>query len=261
MLYSNPVYNRLIILIFNYGESIAMRPQSFQKQQQQLAELEAKMLTECDKRKHTLDKIHPDQFLAARNLIHYLTLRSEDIRPLQDLLHISGLSSLASSESHIRRQLQSIRERLGHEYDKNQLESCDYKFSQNEIAKKSEMLFGSKSDPVQPHIMVTFATSFAENYTIIKSLLQNGMNVARINCAHDDEDTWSRMIHHLKRACRHTGIPCKVYMDLAGPKFRSILLKKGKRKGIVKIKEGQLVWLADDTKGFGGEEVVVSPNE
>jgi len=238
-----------------------MNHQSFQRLQQQLTVLEAKMLAECDKRKQLLDAIHPEQFSAARNLIHYLVLRNEDIRPLQDLLHINGLSSLASSESHIRRQLQSIRERLGHEYDKNEIETCDYTFSLKEISKKSEMLFGSKPHPLQPHIMVTFDTSFAENYSIIKSLLQNGMNVARINCAHDDEVTWSRMIHHLKRASRHTGITCKIYMDLAGPKFRSILLKKGKRKGLVKIKEGQLVWLTDDTKGFGDDDVVISPNE
>lgn len=60
-----------------------------------------------------------------------------------------------------------------------------------------------------------------------KNLLQNGMNVARINCAHDDETTWARMIHHLKRACRHTGLSCKIYMDLAGPKIRTRFLSKG----------------------------------
>ncbi len=240
---------------------MSMNPQTIQILKQQLTVLEVKMLAECDKRKQILDAIHPDQSSAARNLIHYLVLRNEDIRPLQDMLHISGLSSLASAESHIRRQIQSIRERLGHGYDEHQLETCDYTFSLNEIAKKSEMLFGSKPDPIQPNIMVTFDTSFAEDYSIIKGLLQNGMNVARINCAHDDEVTWSRMIQHLKRACRHTGVSCKIYMDLAGPKFRTILTKKGKRKGHVKTKEGQIVWLAEDTKGFSGDDIVINPNE
>ncbi|MEI9911803.1 MAG: hypothetical protein WDO71_20420 [Bacteroidota bacterium] len=57
-----------------------------------------------------------------------------------------------------------------------------------------------KNDAVTPYIMVTFDSSFADNYALIKNLLQNGMNVARINCAHDEEAIWSRMIHHLKKS-------------------------------------------------------------
>jgi len=109
--------------------------------------------------------------------------------------------------------------------------------------------------------MVTFDASFADNYALIKNLLQNGMNVARINCAHDDEGTWAKMIHHLRSACLHTGLTCKIYMDLAGPKIRTKLLNKGKDKGKVKVKEGDIVWLAEDMKGFKEGDIVISPNE
>jgi pyruvate kinase len=54
-------------------------------------------------------------------MIHYLTLRSQDIRELQDSLHKHGLSSLASSESHIHSQLQSILLRLGAHYTVDEL--------------------------------------------------------------------------------------------------------------------------------------------
>jgi pyruvate kinase len=129
------------------------------------------------------------------------------------------------------------------------------------MKKKCLQLFGAKQDATVPYIMVTFDSSFADNYALIKTLLQNGMNVARINCAHDDEGQWSKMIEHLKRACRHTGLTCKIYMDLAGPKIRTKLINKGKEKGKVKVKEGELIWLAESAHNFKEDEIVLSPNE
>src|SRR5688500_8792559 len=60
--------------------------------------------------------LHEEQKISAINLIQYLVLRSEDIRALQDELHVFGLSSLTSSESHILRQVQTILQRLGKEF-------------------------------------------------------------------------------------------------------------------------------------------------
>lgn len=50
-------------------------------------------------------------------------------------------------------------------------------------------------------------------------------------------------------------------MDLAGPKIRTKILNKGKRKGRVKVKEGEIIWLADEVTGFDKEDVVISLNE
>lgn len=238
-----------------------MQPDSLKQIEQQLNSIENKMLLEVKKRLPLLKKIHPSQFLAAQNMIQYLTFRNEDARELQDQLHIVGLSSLASSESHIHRQLQAIRQRLGVPYSSKELNPCTYEYNRSQMAEKSNTLFGERSDLLMPFIMVTFDATFANNYALIKNLLQNGMNVARINCAHDTEATWSKMIQHLKRACRYTGLPCKIYMDLAGPKLRTNLINKGRDKGKVKVEEGELVWLADTAKGFKNDEVVISPNE
>ena len=226
---------------------------------QQLEQLEAKMLAEWSKKLTQLPPLHKDQTVSAQNLIQYLVLRNEDLRQLQDLLHENGLSSLASSESHIHRQLQAIMERLGKQYAPQELNTCTYAASKQWIENKSCRLFGSDQNCEVPAIMVTFDTSFADNYAYIKNLLQNGMNVARINCAHDDEATWSKMINKLKKACYHTGLPCKIYMDLAGPKLRTLLLNKGKEKGKVKVEEGQLIWLAYQNAGFNEHDVVISP--
>ncbi|MBL0334512.1 MAG: pyruvate kinase [Chitinophagaceae bacterium] len=228
---------------------------------QRLSDLETTMLGRIEQNKAIFKSLHPDQVLSAGNLLNYLSLRSQDIRQIQDQLHIFGLSSLASSESHIHSQLQSILQRLGKHYNPEDLNTCNYESSRIEMDKKSEALFGKKKDAGIPYIMVTFDATFADNYALIKNLLQNGMNVARINCAHDDEVTWSKMIHKLKRACRYTNLPCKIYMDMAGPKIRVILLNKGREKGKAKVREGQLIWLSEETTGFLEDDVVISPNE
>lgn len=228
---------------------------------EQLCLLEEKMLKEAEKKQALINSLHSEQVDSAKNLIHYLVLRNQDIRELQDLLHIHGLSSMASSESHVHRQLQAINERLGKTYDEQELDVCTYAFSKLKIGEKSRLLFGPKTETNVPSVMVTFDSSFADDYAMIKSLLQNGMNVARINCAHDDEATWAKMINKIKKASFHTGIDCKIYMDLAGPKIRTKLLEKGKQKGKVKVKEGQLIWLAEDDKGFSEDDIVISPNE
>lgn len=226
-----------------------------------LSSLEERMLQAVADKETLLKGIHSDQQASARNFLHYLVLRNEDIRELQDQLHIHGLSSLASSESHIHSQLQSILQRLGKKYNDVELDQNTYYNSGNDVQRKTHLLFGVKNDPGIPFIMVTFDASFADNYGQIKGLVQNGMNVARINCAHDDETVWSKMIHLVKKASRKTGLPCKIYMDIPGPKIRTKLLTKGRKKGKVKIKEGQLIWLADKVSDADDENIVISCTE
>ena len=45
---------------------------------------------------------------SARNLLHYLALRSGDRRSLQALLHALGLSSLGRAEAHARSQVEAV---------------------------------------------------------------------------------------------------------------------------------------------------------
>lgn len=197
--------------------------------------------TESDFR-YLLEKVHPSNRLCATNLLHYLALRSLDIRELQDRLHAYGLSSMASSESHIRGQLLAISQRIGPEKEIPE-NVFDYKKSKESLARKSSALFGQKQTESVPFIMVTFDTDFANDYAKVKNLLQSGMNVARINSAHDDESTWFRMIQHIKRASKITGLSCKIYMDLAGPKIRTVTKNNEK----IKVEEGQSIYLADET--------------
>jgi pyruvate kinase len=57
--------------------------------------------------------------------------------------------------------------------------------------------------------------------------VQAGMNCARINCAHDDEKVWKKMVRHVKQAEKETGNSCKILFDLMGPKLRTGALSPG----------------------------------
>ncbi|MBK8700899.1 MAG: pyruvate kinase [Saprospiraceae bacterium] len=223
--------------------------------------IEKEMMAQVEKRQSYLSTLSESERKSAINLIQYLTLRSKDIRSLQNELHEKGLSSLASSESHIRHQLQEIRQRLGATYKPDELDPCSYAYSSNILAERSTSLFGTKDSNDLPHLMVTFDSGFAHNYAMIKSLLLNGMNIARINCAHDDETVWSQMVQKIKKACDKTGKSCKIYFDLAGPKIRTKLIGKGKHRKKVKVEEGQLIWLAYDMQYFNHHDIVINPTE
>ena len=49
---------------------------------------------------------------------------------------------------------------------------------------------------------------------------QRGMNVVRINCAHDNPDVWEKMIKQIRKAEKELQRNCKILMDIAGPKVR-----------------------------------------
>jgi pyruvate kinase len=82
--------------------------------------------------------------------------------------------------------------------------------------------------------MVTMPSQAADDYTLVHHLIEHGMDCMRINCAHDDEVRWARMITHLRRAEQATGRRCRVLMDLAGPKVRTGPLEPGPT--VVKVK-------------------------
>ncbi len=203
-----------------------------------------------------IEGVHPKQKQSATNLIHYLALRREDLRPLQDELHIAGLSSLASSESHILRQLKALLQRLGAETPgKNK--AITYEAGTKLLHRRATALFGHKENSIIPHLMVTFDTAMASDYSAVKNSLKAGMNIARINCAHDSPKEWKKMVANVRKAVRATGRPCKIYMDLAGPKIRTVLMGKGLEDGRVKIQEQELFCLAESDAVFDKKEKVL----
>lgn len=234
-----------------------MKPTTLAYLKSNLLHLEQKMLKAVADRETMLATLPAQQQLSGENLLHYLTLRNEDIRDLQDELHTAGLSSLASSESHILRQIQSVLQLIGVKKQAHELSKCDPVAGRKAIQQHSNQLFGNKTNPAIPHIMVTFDTEFATNERKVHQLLAAGMNVARINCAHDNPDTWLKMIGNIQKAREKTGLPCKIYMDLAGPKIRTQILGKGHKKGKADFSDERTFFLAESNEVLDTEQIVI----
>ncbi|MGI9238826.1 MAG: pyruvate kinase, partial [Woeseiaceae bacterium] len=66
-------------------------------------------------------------------------------------------------------------------------------------------------------------------YSLVAEMLAAGMNVARINCAHDDAQVWTGMANNVRAASAEAGEDCRIIMDLAGPKLRTGELRAGPR--------------------------------
>ena len=172
---------------------------------------------------------------SAQNLIHYLTLRRNDIRLLQEELARHGLSSLGRAESHVTSGITSILDLL-HTLVTNECPAktdTDPPLTLDEgrdlLRRRTRALLGSRPETREVRIMVTLPTAAADDYELVRQLLLGGMDCARINCAHDDVDAWSRMIENVRRSSTDVDRKCRIAMDIAGPKLRTGSIVEGPR--------------------------------
>ena len=173
-----------------------------------------------------LTRLPSERLFSAHNLLHYLALRREDIRPLQDRLTRLGLSSLGRVESHVLATMNAVLHNL-YLLKGQKVPQPDPPDIQDAFDKGSECLesnttrlFGKQPGDRRAHIVVTMPVEAADDYLMVHQLLLSGMNCMRINCAHDYPEIWSRMIQTLRNAEQSTGLSCRILMDLGGPKLR-----------------------------------------
>jgi pyruvate kinase len=162
---------------------------------------------------------------SAVNLLHYLALRHEDIHQLQTQLGLLGVSRLGKAESHVFASILAVKNILRHflkakKYDPMKT-AISLKQGKKIINTNTNALLGKKLKGSKVRIMVTLPTEAAYDKKFVRDLVSSGMNCARINCAHDDEEIWMKMIENIKKARRKTGRNCKICMDLGGPKLRT----------------------------------------
>ncbi len=162
---------------------------------------------------------------SARNLLHYVAVRRHDIRTLQQDLAALGLSSLGLLEAHTLATLNSVLdvlERLtGETLGPAPEPPVDFRTGPLLLRDHSRSLLGPEPAGRAVRIMVTMPSEAATNPQLIEQLLVAGMDVMRINCAHDGPQQWQSMVRHLRTAERAVGRHCKVQADLAGPKLRT----------------------------------------
>lgn len=172
-----------------------------------------------------LDRIHPSQRESARNLLHYLALRKRDLRGLQARLAALGLSSLGRAESQVLANIDlvegALRHLAGQVNETSAPEPIPFTQGQERLAAHTEELLGRSASGRTVRIMVTMPGEAAHDYALVHDLLRDGMDCARINCAHDNAATWLRIIEHVRRAEDVLSRTCRIVMDLGGPKLRT----------------------------------------
>ncbi|MBK0403738.1 hypothetical protein I5M27_12125 [Adhaeribacter sp. BT258] len=229
----------------------------------QVAELEVLIqaaLTMEERFTPAIKEVNKDFRLSARNLLHYLALRQHDIRTLQAALAEKGLSSLGRTEGHVLASLFAVQKQLGISLDSQPASkepAITFSESNELLQANTHALLGTAPANRNARIMVTIPTELASDYDLLCRMMLAGMNCARINCAHDDEKVWLEMIKNIKRAEKELNLPCKVLMDLMGPKLRTGPLKPGPKLisiHPIRDEQGQVVSPANVWLSAAGKE-------
>jgi len=180
-----------------------------------------------------INKLAPEFRRSSINLLHYLAVRHHDIRELQGLLTELGMSSLGRMEAHVMATLNAVSELLSQllnlaaEPGEQPLDIVTFKEGPELLDRNAEAIMGPHVPERSTRIMVTMPREAADDPDLVKDLLANGMEIMRINCAHDSAVEWRRMIGHLRDAEAALGRRCKISFDLAGPKLRTGSLAAG----------------------------------
>ena len=186
----------------------------------------------------SLSAVAPEHRSSARNLVHYWAIRQLDLRELQAGLAMFGLSSLGRSESHVQATLAAVRSAiaamLAGKWRPPRPSAVAIEQGPQILRQHTVELLGPRPAHRMTRIMVTLPSEAATDPDLVHGLVQRGMNIARINCAHDDVQAWQAMARHVRAAAARAGTTCLVAMDLAGPKLRTGPLEPGPR--VVKLR-------------------------
>jgi pyruvate kinase len=206
--------------------------------------------------------LHEAHRPSARNLVHYLALRRHDVRRLQSQLALLGLSSLGRTESHVLTAVQTVHRVLNALLGDNRALPCSDvpAIEMGEgialLEANADALLGPPPPSRKVRIMVTMSSEAATDYELVRNLVRNGMDCMRINCAHDNPQTWLDMIRNLRKAQEETGRNCRVLMDVAGPKLRtgpiepgpSVIKCRPKRNVCGRVVTPARIWLTPSDK-------------
>jgi len=193
-----------------------------------LAELEAGM-------REALERVPSAWRASARNLVHYIALRQHDLRQLQVELAGLGLSSLGRSESCVQSSLRQVMQRLdealvlrgapglapSEQPAETPNEAGAREAAESLLHQHTREILGPRPADRHVYIMVTAPPAAEADRAWMERLLCAGMNVLRINCAHEGPSEWQRLLTALAEAKQATQRECRVLMDLAGPKIRT----------------------------------------
>lgn len=210
----------------------------------QLIEEVSQLLGELDaiseQAAETLRDIPSNRRRHAENMIHYAHLRTIDIRGVQNSLHDLGVTSLTTAESFTRGRLElalnvlQALEGVPSDIDVAAVMHDDEE-ADEQLDRNANTLFGEERAEVPARIMVTLPTEAADDVELVIGFAKAGMDLARINCAHDGPEVWLKMIDNVHTAAAAVGRDIGVSMDLAGPKLRTGAIEPGPRVGRARV--------------------------
>ncbi len=93
----------------------------------------------------------------------------------------------------------------------------------------------------------------SNNLNVITSMIEEGMNVARLNFSHGDHEEHLSRIKLVKEARQEMNVPIAIMLDTKGPEIRSGKLKDGKK---VTLEDGQAFTLT--TRDVIGDDTITS---
>lgn len=162
------------------------------------------------------------------NLLAYLALREHDLQDLQLELAERGLSSLGRLEGSVLHSLRRVMHHIGIEPTDTSLLVPDFEHARSILSRRSTVLLGRPRPRHHTRIMVTLDPDVVRQPELLEQLLVQGMDIARVNCAHDTSHEWAMIIAAVRNAEEQLasrgqaiGRRCRVFMDLAGPKVRT----------------------------------------
>jgi pyruvate kinase len=185
----------------------------------------------------------------ALNLVHFTTMRQLDLRELQADLMDMGITSQAGAGADVRAKVVAARTlvaALQGDHEVRDLDALRRALARGEsiLETNSRALFGPMREGRPTRIMVTLPSEAAHEPDLVASFVRAGMDVARINCAHDDPTAWADMAHHVRAAAATAGRQVLVSMDLPGPKLRTGPMAPGPcvgRARVTRSESGQVL--------------------
>lgn len=197
----------------------------------QISGLEKSIIEEEKKHTEKIEAVYKEYKNSAKNLVHYLAFRSFDLRDTQKKLQNIGMSRLARAEAHVQSSLLKtlfiLKVLINEPLKPQKRKGLSIKKGKKLQKRNTRKLLGYRSKNRRVRIMVTQPTEAAYNYPMVYNMVKNGMNCARINCAHDNPEVWLKIIDNVKRASKSLQRKVKIAMDLAGPKIRTGEIRSG----------------------------------
>jgi pyruvate kinase len=207
-----------------------MKPGKIQRLAIEIENILKKVHSDQIEYKSLIKEIDQNHRKSATNLINYLSMRSFDLRDLQRRLGYLGMSRLARAEAHteasIKTTLYYLKMLLGEWHPIPNKYTISIKKSEKLLIKNTYNLLGKPRATRRQRIMVTMPGVAADNIDLVKQMVLSGMDIARINCAHDTPDIWLKIIENIKECDEKTGSNTSIAMDIGGPKIRTGELEK-----------------------------------